>query len=469
MKLDAKDKLIAELLERINKLEQLVEAQAEKIKILEAKLKKNSSNSSKPPSSDGLKKPSPKPRSQRKKSGKKSGGQKGHKGKCLQQHHSPDEVKKYLVTQCKNCNESLSDIFCKKEITRQVFDIPKPSLKVVEHRAEIKRCPFCRTKNIAEFPKNITAPVQYGENVKAAILYFKYVQILPNDRLTKTLEDLFALPLSQATIEKVSNSAYQNIEDFEAQVLKAIESAPIKHLDETGFRVNAKTHWLHVASNNLFTYYHVNQKRKSLLTNLTGYVVHDHWKPYFQLENVKHSLCNAHHLRELNALIESGEHWAHQMKRWMNFALTSKYHYAEENIPIKKQKRLESLYDSIVSRGLKYHDSLPPLYSKRVKGRKANRPGYNLLKRLENFKTETIRFITDWRFPFTNNQAEQDIRMMKVQQKISGGFRTMFGAHKFARIRSFISTARKQSWDLWNTLKSCISGPFTPDFNFEVT
>ena len=171
-------------------------------------------------------------------------------------------------------------------------------------------------------------------------------------------------------------------------------------------------------------------------------------------------------MRELSALIDNSERRAYQMKRWINFALAMKYYYGEDKIPIKKQRRLEILYDAIISRGLKYHDDLPPLLLKKLKGRKANRPGYNLLKRLKDFKEETIRFITDWSFPFTNNQAEQDIRMMKVQQKISGGFRTTFGAQKFARIRSFISTARKQSWELWDTLKSCVVGTFTPDFKF---
>jgi transposase len=454
------NKLIEQLLDRIEKLEAIIAEQAERIKQLEERLAKNSKNSSKPPSSDGLSKGSAKQRSLRKKTNKKSGGQKGHKGHTLSQKDKPDSIVEHKLSACLHCKGSLENKDSDSFIKRQTFDIPPQKMHVTEHQAEVKICPHCSQRNVAKFPKEVSAPIQYGSNIRAMIVYLKQYQLLPEARLKQLLLDLFNVRISTSTIESISKMAHANLDDFEKIALQNILDSDIKHLDETGFRVQAKTHWLHVASDANWTYFHINVKRKSLLIGLTGMIVHDHWKPYFQIENVKHVLCNAHHLRELNARIDDKERWAHQMKRWLNFALAMKYHFEKKGIPIKQQQRLLFLYDGIVSRGLRFHHSLPELpLTTNKRGRKAKRKGHNLLLRLKNHKEDTTRFITDWFIPFTNNPAEQELRMMKVQQKISGGFRSFTGAEIFARLRSFVSTARKQGWNIFENLKLAVEAP----------
>lgn len=470
---------IEQLLSRLTQLETLVveqaakieeqaakiEEQAARIKDLEEQLAKNSRNSSKPPSSDGPKKGSPKSRSLRKKSGKKSGGQKGHKGQTLKQSDAPDKFVKHTVDSCHHCHSALANADVLDFIKRQVFEIPQPQLEITEHQAEVKICSYCQNKNTAQFPDGVKAPAQYGENVKAMLAYLSQSQLLPQKRLQQLFKDLFGLPIATSTIENTCKTINQNLEKFEESVLRKILVSDLKHLDETGLRVLSKTHWLHVASNDEATYYHVSEKRKSLLSGLNGIVVHDHWKPYFQIPNVHHALCNAHHLRELNARIDNGELWAYQMKRWMVAALNMKYEYGEEGIPEDKQNRLLKIYDDIVARGLIYHDSLTELPRKNNRrGKRAKRKGHNLLLRLKNFRDATTRFITAWHIPFTNNLAEQDLRMMKVQQKISGCFRSWDGAKIFARHRTLVSTARKQGWNIFQTIKQAISEPFCPDF-----
>lgn len=463
---------IKHLLSRLTQLEQLVieqaakiEEQAARIKELEGQLAKHSRNSSKPPSSDGLKKGSPRPRSLRGKSSRKSGGQKGHKGQTLEQIDIPDQVVEHTVKDCGHCHKSLKDVVALDFIKRQVFEIPQPKLEVTEHQSEVKICPHCQNKTTAPFPAAIKSPVHYGENVKAMATYLSQSQLLPQKRLQALFKDLFSLPIAASTIENICQSTYKNLDLFEQKVLSKILTADLKHLDETGLRVLSKTHWLHVASNEELTYYHVSEKRKSLLPKIKGMTVHDHWKPYFQIENVEHILCNAHHLRELNACIDSGERWAHQMKRWMYSALNIKYQCGEVGICKDKQNRLLKIYDNIVERGLKYHESLPELPRNHKRpGRKARSKGHNLLLRLKHFRDATTRFITAYHIPFTNNLAEQDLRMMKVQQKISGCFRSWNGAKIFARIRTLISTARKQDWNIFQSIKQAVSEPFCPDF-----
>jgi len=456
---------LEQLLSRLSQLEQLVITQAAKIKELEERLAKNSRNSSKPPSSDGLNKGAPKSRSLRKKSNKKSGGQKGHQGNTLKQSGSPDKTIKHKLSDCLHCDESLNGVDIHDHIKRQVFEIPQPQLEITEHQAEVKFCPNCRRKSVATFPENILSPTQYGKNVKAMIVYLSQSQLLPQHRLRQLFMDLFNLPIATSTIENSCNKTYQNLASFEQQVLRKILDAELKHLDETGLRILSKTHWLHVASNQEVTYYHVSEKRKSLLTDIAGLIVHDHWKPYFQIDNVEHVLCNAHHLRELNSRIDNDERWAYQMRRWMYTALNMKHHYGNKGIPEEKQEQLLTIYDAIIFRGLSYHEFLPALPKKnKRRGRIAKRKGHNLLLRLKKFRDATTRFITAWHIPFTNNLAEQDLRMMKVQQKISGCFRSWAGAKIFTRIRSLISTARKQSWNIFETIKLATSKAFSPEF-----
>ena len=234
-----------------------------------------------------------------------------------------------------------------------------------------------------------------------------------------------------------------------------VATAPVKHMDETGFRIGGKTQWLHVASTLLLTFYRVSQKRGSLLVNVVGTVVHDHWKPYFTLKGVLHALCNAHHLRELKALVEiEKEDWARKMQRLLRRACHATNLARDRGVPLKPGliALIERCYDTVLAHGLAFHQAQPTLFRAGGRGRQPRRIGHNLLLRLSVRKPDVLRFLTDPAVPFTNNEAERDGRMMKLRQKISGGFRSERGAAEFSVIRSLFSTARKQGWDMLQTL-----------------
>ena len=378
-----------------------------------------------------------------------SGGQKGHKGVTLEQVGNPDYVIIHTPEKCDACQKSLSDVSTstQKGASRQVFDIPEPKVEVTEHRVETKIC-ACGQVNTGAFPDDVCAPVQYGKRISALAVYLSIQQLIPEDRLQVTFWDVFGLKISTATLVKINEGFATKIGPFMDEVLHRLKLAHVKHLDETGLRIGAKTQWLHVISSNEETHYRVSPKRGNLLEGLKGILVHDHWKPYFTLKKVKHALCNAHHLRELKAREEDKEPWAFRMSRLLR--VTSGY--SKTNVPEAIFLRLTRLYDKIVRQGLAFHESKQP-FSKPARGRRKHRPGHNLLFRLRDFKKEVLRCLRDADVPFTNNQAEQDIRMMKVKQKISGSFRTQHGAEVFCVIRGFLSTARKQDRNLFASIK----------------
>jgi transposase len=436
------EQIIATLLAKIAELEKDVQQQAARIAELEKRLNKNSSNSSKPPSSDGLCKP-PRTTSLRENGKHTSGGQKGHKGETLKQIESPDIIKKHAVLACPDCRCSLITSPVIGIMKRQVFDIPPPKIEVTEHQAEVKYCECCNKTITAAFPAGVRAPVQYGEVIRSWSLYYQYQHFVPEDRLQQLFSDLYGIQLATATLTSYNRVAFDALASFEESVLSAVKTAAVKNLDETGFRVAGKTQWLHVASTKTATYYHVSQKRKSLLDGLSGTVVH--WKSYFNLEGVEHALCNQHHLRELKAITEHDkEPWAQAMTRLLRVALRCRHFHEDHAIPIARIKRLIILYDKIIQDGLAYHETLTPLSCKGKQGLQPRRTGHNLLLRLFHYKQDVLRFLHDSAVPFTNNDAERDLRMMKCKQKISGGFRSSQGAEQFARIRGFISTIRKQ-------------------------
>jgi len=450
--MDEKDDLISKLIEENRLLR-------ERIAELEKRLNKNSQNSSKPPSSDGFKKQARfKTKSLREKGKLPSGGQAGHPGETLKQVAQSDKTIIHTLLNCPHCNLDLSNSAVEGIMKRQVFDIPPPKIEVTEHQVELKYCCSCERTVQAPFPPDVTAPVQYGANIRSYSVYFNHAQLIPEDRVQQIFADIFKVSISTATLVSFGVGLSKTLQPFMSSVLHYIKTASLKHFDETGFRISSKTQWLHVASNDAVTYYHISPKRKSLLSKLTGIVCHDHWKPYYQLKRVKHALCNAHHIRELNALIEyEHEAWAKKMKRLLYFALKWKTHH-QGCIPKEEQKRLFILYNKIVVEGLKYHESLPDYRFKPARGRPAHRTGYNLLMRLSNYRADVMRFVTVPEVPFSNNQAEQDIRMMKVKQKISGGFRTTEGAEVFVTIRSFISTMRKQGKNIFDSLAAAVAG-----------
>jgi transposase len=422
---------------------------------LERRLGLNSGNSGKPPSSDGLKKP-PCTRSLRETSGKKTGGQKGHPGRTLRRTETPDDTINHFPRTCRGCGAALSETDATGFSARQVFDLPEPQPVVVtEHRAQCCACASCGEQTQAAFPEDVTAPVQYGKRIAAFVLYLMHYQLLPEKRLAELLAALFGVRLATATLARISQDAARRFQGFAEAVRDHVATAPIKHMDETGFRIGGKTQWLHIACTILLTFYRVSARRGSLLANVTGIAVHDHWKPYYTLTGVLHALCNAHHLRELQALIDiEKEDWARKMRCLLRRACHATNLAREHNRTLNPRfiALIVRCYDAILAEGFAYHEALDPRISAAAKAKRRGRPprrtGHNLLLRLHDRKPDVLRFLTDPSVPFTNNLAERDGRMMKVRQKISGGFRSMDGAEDFAVIRTLISTARKQGWDL---------------------
>ena len=451
----------AELLERL-----LVEKDREiaflKVRVseLERRLGLNSSNSSKPPSSDGFRK-KPAPTSLRRVGKHPSGGQNGHKGSTLNQVEHPDKVVLHPLISCPECKWDLKLIPLEGIIKRQVFDIPPMASYVIEHQVEVKVCNHCRKRVAGTFPEEITAPVQYGERIKAMAVYLNHQQLIPEDRVQGVFDDLFDLPISTATIVNMGKKFAKKVAPYVEEVRAYLKKAAVKNLDESGFRIGGKTSWLHVLSNCAATHYRATQHRGDIETDLEGVVCHDHFLPYFTLTGVTHSLCNAHILRELKALSEyDKERWASKMSHLLHFVGRA----SKDEIKIRRYKwRMDPLYDDIVAQGLRFHEKLPPLPQK-SKGKPKRRDGHNLLLRLKDHKADVLRCIDleTPDVPFTNNQAEQDIRMMKVKQKISGGFRTMEGAETFATIRSFTSTMRKQGYQLFDAITFAVNNQTPP-------
>jgi transposase len=429
---------------------------------LERQLGLNSGNSGKPPSSDGLKKKPVRVSSLRERSGKKPGGQKGHPGETLRQSETVDATINHFPKACAGCGEALSEAMATDHIARQVFDLPEPHpLIVTEHRAHSCRCAACGTQTRADFPPDVKAPVQYGARIAGIVVYLLHGQFLPEKRLAALMADLFGVQLSTATIAAMSQNCAARFESFATAIYARIAAAAVKHLDETGLRIGGKTRWLHIAATVLLTFYRIASKRGAMPENLTGIALHDHWKPYYTLEGIRHALCNAHHLRELKALVEiEKEDWARKMQRLLRLACHATNLARERGKPLPPRliALFERRYDAILTEGLAFHAAQPALVrpertgKAKARGRKRRRVGHNLLLRLGIRKQDVLRFLSDLTVPFTNNLAEQAARMMKLRQKISGGFRSAAGAADFAVIRSLLSTAKKQGWNMLDTL-----------------
>ena len=461
---DQKDELIRQLFDHISQL-------SDRIKELESSLSKNSRNSSKPPSSDGYDKP--KPQSQRKKSGKQTGGQPGHKGHTLKQVAKPDEVIEHSVDQCDSCGSDLSAAPVLDYEKRQVFDIPPPPrVHVSEHRAQVKACPCCHSHSKALFPEQVTQPVQYGNRIQATAVYLNQYQLLPYRRLQEYFEDVHRLHLSQGTLKNIIERGYARLESFSDKAKMAVTGSELAHFDETGLRVMEKLHWFHVASTDAITCYFIHPNRGTLamkdigiLNQFNGYAVHDHYSSYYQFD-LYHVACNAHHLRELiHAFEQHGQQWAQNM---ISCLLEAKAEVEQavaqglEALEPARVKYFDARYSRILRQG---RCELPVLAApKKVKrGRKPQHKVKNLHDRLVQHKHEALAFVYDLSVPFDNNQGERDIRMVKTKQKISGCFRSQSGAEAFCRIRSYISTARKQGLNIYDALHDAFnSNAFDP-------
>ena len=430
---------------------------------LEARLSKDSSNSSKPPGSDGLKK---KTKSLRGKSDKKPGAQQGHVGKGLAQVGTPDLIVTHIPSNCHGCGLNLSQVDGTCFEKRQVFDIPQPKIEVTEHQALEKKCPCCGELTIGVFPEHIRGPVQYGEHVQALTAYFAHQHFIPVDRVCQIFEDVFGIAISPGTCSNVNESLFRRLESFENNLKTCLLTARVLNFDETGMRCEKKLCWVHVASSQLATLYTIHAKRgkeamdeAGILPLFQGIGIHDHWFPYFTYEQITHGLCNAHHLRELTFIHEQEkEDWAKRMKDLLIFAKNEvERHLKQGALPQEILLRIEETYGQIIAEGFGYHSLLPPL-PKGKRGRQKQRDGKNLLDRLKEKRSCVLRFIYDFSVDFTNNLGEQDIRMVKLKQKISGCFRIFKGGQIFCRIRSYISTARKQGWNIWDALAEVIRG-----------
>jgi transposase len=436
--MDAKDRRIAELERENDELKETIKSLLARIEELERRLALNSNNSSKPPSSDGLRKQS-KNRSLRETGNKKFGGQVGHVGDTLKQVENPDIVKEYDSTTCAACGDSLAESPVEEVIEKQEVDVVIKK-QIIAHKASIRVCK-CGTKN-THMPKHMKAPVQYSANIRAIGVYLGQ-QFIPKDRTSDVFRDIFGVEISDTTLMKFDEECAEKLIHFNKAALEAIKKATVKYMDESGIRIMKKTEWVHVISTALLTHYRIDPKRGSLLEGIIGKIIHDHWKPYFTLEDVLHALCNAHHLRELKALIEiEKEVWAKEMFELLKN--TSRL----ENPTAEQQQAISDQYDQIVVKGLAHHVGLGQLKPNSTK----KRVGHNLLIRLRDFKTETLRFLYDSEIPFTNNLAERDIRLVKLKQKVSGGFRTHLGAEIFVAIRSLVSTVQKQGKSIFQYL-----------------
>jgi transposase len=455
------------VVEQLLAAERTIEDLRAKLRKLEDQKALNSTNSSKPPASDGLAKP-PAPRSLRTKTGRKPGGQPGHPGHTLQPVKKPDHVKVHplLHCPCGHCggmslhNEPVLDYE-----RRQVFDLPPLNLVVTEHQVEIKVCPLSGLRVRAAFPADVQAPVQYGPHFRGLTLYFFNQQFLPFDRLRQTCLDLFGQPLSLGTLTQTNERAYQTLDPVETAIMRALIQAPAVNVDESGLRVAGRLHWLHVACTSSLTYYGVHGNRGTVAMDALGvlphcryWLVHDHWKPYYKYDAL-HALCNQHLLRELKFLSEEHqEDWAAQLSGFLLDWKEDPLIKLGTGLDEAQFKRAHARYQAILRQGRRTHPrrQLGQGPTKQCKAA-------NLLDRLEDYDLCVLAFLLDPNVPFTNNQAEQDLRMIKTKQKISGCFRTLKGAQIFARIRSYLSTCRKQGRNLWQACYQLVIGrPFMP-------
>jgi len=448
------------LLEKENSISPALKATIEVmmllITILTNRLGLNSNNSSIPPSKD----PNRKKKARKAKGNKtkrKPGGQTGHAGSTLEKTDTPNKIENIEIDRRTLPVGNYNNVGFE---SRQVFDI-NVSLHVTEYRAEILE-DEAGNCYVASFPDGVTKAAQYGVGIKAESVYMSQFQLVPLDRVKDHFDNQIGLPVSKGSISNFNKEAFEKLVYFEAWVKRQLLNSKINHADETGINVNGKKIWLHCLSNDRVTLYHPDEKRgkvamdnMGVLSNYKGILCHDHWKPYYKYD-CTHSLCNAHHLRELERAFEQdGQQWAKLMQDLlikMNEAVGD----SDGTLSPKRITAFQAKYQNILKDGKMECPISEEKTGKR--GRQKKSKSRNLLDRLQDFEADTLRFLTTKDVPFTNNRGENDLRMTKVQQKISGCFRSMEGAESFCRIRSFLSTCRKNGVKPSEALKFLFKG-----------
>ncbi len=467
--------------ERIAQLEAENARQREQIAVLvarvqelEARLAKDSHNSGKPPSSDGLGR---KTKSLRKKSGRKPGGQLGHRGQTLRLVAAPDEIVEHRPTVCVQCQTALGDsapVLLRER--RQVHELPPLRLHITEHQALHIQCASCRAVSVGTFPREASSRAQYGPQLRALAVYLVEQQLVPYARVRALLADLFGATLSSGTLVQWVQQAAQALAPVEGAVKAALARSPVLHNDETGVRRAGTLAWAHVASTSRLTHYAVHAKRGSeateaigILPAFTGVSVHDGWVwvGYRAHTNCRHALCNIHHLRELTFLQEQYQQaWAKDLKALlleMKAAVEQVRSAGHRHLPRAARGAFVARYEALLAAG--HAANPPPLRRPRQRGRVKQTPAQNLLERLWLGQEQVLAFLDDLTIPFDNNQAERDLRMLKVQQKVSGAFRSAAGAEAFSRLRGYLSTLNKQGVLLLAALETLFIGqPLYPSF-----
>jgi transposase len=428
---------------------------------LQSRLKQNCTNSSQPPSAS----PFIKPKSLRTKTGRKPGGQPGHKGYTLGVKETPDEKIEHKVDICSHCGGDLSAQTAQISQTRQVVDL-KIIPMVIHHDVQSKICPVCGEKTTAAFPQGVDHYIQYGDTFRAVMVYLSQGNYIPFDRLAGISRDILKIPISPGTLVNIVRECGESLKDSMAYIKDRLKQSNVLHCDETGTRIKGKNRWLHSAGNAQFTYLETHAKRGSaattdigILPSFKGIAIHDFWKAYYHYKDFQHGICNAHILRELVGIKDNySQIWADRMKKLLLKIKQSGEEKAGALNP-KTLQKFEKRYAAILDLA-EISNPLPPKSqaASHKRGKQARTKARNLLDRMRLYKADILRFMHDPEVPFDNNLAERDIRMSKVKQKISGGFRSDQGSAAFDRIRSYIATAIKQQISVFSAIQAAISG-----------
>ena len=452
----------------IESLRQTIDELTQRVKELTEQLGMNSKNSSKPPSTD-INKPNPK--SMRKSSGKKTGGQPGHPGSHLNITAEPDEIIVHIPSVCQNCplHDTCVSRACVGE-TRNVIDAVV-AVKNTAHQSLTVNCPLRNVLLKGEFPKDIKATVQYGENLQALVVAMNTVGAVSLNRTQEILSGVFGIPLSTGTIVNMVNRCADGITNILETIRQNIIVSEISHFDETGTNVDGKKHWVHSASNSLFTYLTVSPKRGQegmdeggVLPYFRGKGIHDCWQPYWKYNLVVHALCNAHLLRELVAAEERdvNQSWATELINLLIEMKTTKENAIEKGKTGFTEEKLEEFgkkYDDIIKKAYDENPVPQDLQNTgKKRGRKKKGKTLALIERLDIHKASVCLFIHDFDVPFDNNLSERDIRMVKTKTKVSGCFRSLSGAENYLKIMSYVGSAKKHGKRAYNAIKQAISG-----------